>query len=65
MKIKYLKTIILAVCLGPGISSCEKIDEVDLPVDKNTAGAVFENPSTAILAMTGVYGAMGNGLKVN
>lgn len=41
------------------LSSCKKLIEVDLPIDKNTAETIYENTSSAVSTMTAIYARMG------
>lgn len=53
-------TYVIYVALISILCSCKKMVETELPIDKNTSETVFGNKSTAIAAMTGVYGRIGS-----
>lgn len=58
MKNKIIKNSILAVAIMLTCSSCEKMVEVDLPINQLTAVQVFESKSTAEGALSALYAEM-------
>lgn len=62
MKKKHIikASFIVIAFLATVLPGCRKLIEVDLPIDKSTAEAVYDNKSSAVAAMTGVYAALIN-----
>jgi len=56
-EVRYISVII--VITVSFLSSCKKLIEVDLPIDKNTNKTAFANTSTAVAVMNSVYSPIG------
>src|SRR5688572_27245599 len=62
MNKKYIikASFIVIAFFATGLTGCKKLIEVDLPIDKTTAQAVYDSKSSAVSAMTGIYASLVN-----
>lgn len=57
VEVPWLIIVVFIVILC--VSGCKKLIEVDLPIDKNTAGAIYGNTNTAVSTMSAIYARIG------